>query len=374
MKPWQPETAAAPEQLQQLQHENLMLRHQLDELLDQAYRNQEIMQRHQRFDLLAIAAHRFEELIHHVFDELARISDLDAVTLVLLDPLGEIQQMAQDLRMQLSDYPKLWFVRQAQEVLPVAINQAMLGPYQSSYHSQLFASCARKPNSVAILPLLRQHRLLGYLNLGCYDIRRFQENMATDFIERLASILAICLENVINSEKLTHIGLTDTLTRVSNRRHVELRALEEVERARRQHYDIACLYLDLDHFKQINDRYGHQCGDEVLIEVARRIKAELRLSDTLGRFGGEEFVAVLVNADFQSALQVAERIRKNIAATAIALSDGLHCPVTISIGLACLNTTDNQGNVSELMRRLLQNADRALYAAKHNGRNQVRCF
>ncbi len=375
MKNWHPgPNVTAPADIRQLQQENQLLQRRLDELIDQAYHNQDIMQRHQRFDLQVIGTHGFTELIELIFQQLAQTSELDAVTLVLFDSPGELQIMLADLRFEANDFPHLWFARQPQEFFPTALVRPMLGAYQSRLHGKLFSSCTRKPNSVAILPLWRQQRLLGYLNLGCYDIQRFQASMATDFIERLASIIAICLENVINNERLTHIGLTDPLTRVSNRRHVELRALEETERARRQNYDLACLYLDLDHFKQINDRYGHQGGDDVLCEVARRIKSELRLSDTLGRFGGEEFVAILGHAQFQDALQVAERIRKGIAATAIALSDGMHCEVTISIGLATLELAANQGNAADLIKLLLQNADRALYAAKNAGRNQVRCF
>lgn len=367
-------TAKSSTGLHQLQQENQVLQRRLDDLIDQAYRNQDIMQRHQRFDLQVIASHHLGELLQQLFQQLALTSELDAITLLLFDPRAELQTMLADLRFEVQDYPHLWFARQPEDYFPTPLRTPQVGPYHSRLHSRLFQSCARLPNSVAILPLWRQQRLLGYLNLGCFDIQRFQANMATDFIERLASIIAICLENVINNERLTHIGLTDPLTRVSNRRHVELRTLEEIARARRQNYDIACLFLDLDHFKQINDRYGHQGGDEVLCEVARRIKAELRLSDTLGRLGGEEFVTILGNAQFQDALQVAERIRKAIAQSPVNLSQGSAAEVTVSIGLAMLELSGNQGDTALLLKRLLENADRALYAAKNGGRNQVRCF
>jgi diguanylate cyclase (GGDEF)-like protein len=167
-----------------------------------------------------------------------------------------------------------------------------------------------------VIPLRRQQKLIGFLNLGSQHAERFQRSMATDFIERLGSVIAIALENVLNNEKLVYIGLTDPLTKISNRRYVEQRMLEEINRARRQQYSIACMFLDIDFFKRINDQFGHQGGDDVLCEVAARIKAELRLSDTLGRFGGEEFVALLINTRLEDALQVAERIRRSIAGAA----------------------------------------------------------
>jgi diguanylate cyclase (GGDEF)-like protein len=228
------------------------------------------------------------------------------------------------------------------------------------------------PKSVAIIPLIRQTKLLGCLNLGSKDSERFTADMGTDFIERLGSIIAICLENVINSERLTQIGLTDALTNVSNRRCVEQRMLEEIARARRQHYGIACMYLDIDHFKKINDIHGHQGGDEALKEAAKRIKAELRLSDTIGRFGGEEFVVLLVNTNRENARHVAERIRRSIADKSFLLSITGLCDVTLSIGIASLSEDHNLGEIENAAQSLLLRADRALYEAKEQGRNCVR--
>ena len=176
---------------------------------------------------------------------------------------------------------------------------------------------------------------------------------------------------MINSERLTQIGLTDALTNVSNRRYVEQRMLEEIGRARRQHYGISCMYLDIDYFKKINDIHGHQGGDEVLKETAKRIKAELRLSDTLGRFGGEEFVVLLVNTNHEDAKHVAERIRKSIANQAFLLTMTGLCDVTLSIGIATLSDDHNSGEIEEAAKTLLQRADEALYEAKEQGRNRV---
>ena len=170
------------------------------------------------------------------------------------------------------------------------------------------------------MPLLRNKRIIGSLNLGSVDPTRFTPALGTDFIEHMASIIAICLENVISNEMLKYIGLTDSLTGVYNRRYIDRRLLEEIGRARRQAYRISCMYIDIDHFKAVNDSVGHQGGDEVLREVAGRIKAELRLSDALGRFGGEEFVVLLIDADLESAKTCAQRIRASIADTPFELS------------------------------------------------------
>lgn len=370
------ESDEAPSALLELQHENQALRARLDSLLELAHRNQSIMARHQSFDLKIIGANSFRELITNIFSALAITSELDVVSLVLFDKLGDLQQMLCDLKIDLNEFPHLVFLRHEVELSQpeTALRKPQLGLYQSLAYSSYFSSFNKKPASIAIIPMRRQGRLIGCLNLGSFKADRFQPNMATDFIERLGSIIAICLENVINNERLTYIGLTDPLTNVSNRRYVEQRMLEEIARARRQRYSIACMYLDIDFFKQINDRYGHQGGDDVLKEVAKRIKNELRLSDTLGRFGGEEFVVVLVNTNLHDAIQVAERIRKSIAGQDFVLSEAGTCQATISIGLTSIDEHTNYDNATSIARDLVLRADRALYQAKNGGRNQVRCF
>ena len=360
--------------LDELRMENNMLRSRLDDILDQAHHNQNIMARHQSFDLQIIGASSFKELVTTLFNALTVTSDLDIASLALLDPRQDLKQMLANLRIDLNEFPHLLFVHQEHELYTknLPISKPLLGQYQPHLHGELFEKCEVAPASIAIIPLIRQDKLIGYLNLGSFDINRFLITMATDFIERLGSIITICLENVVNYERMTYIGLTDPLTNVSNRRYVEQRTMEEISRARRQGYGIACLYLDIDFFKKINDQHGHQGGDNVLREVARRIKAELRLSDTLGRFGGEEFVVLLINANLKDATMVAERIRKNIAEKPFLLSETCSCTTTISIGLTTVSEIQNQGSEINVAREMVSRADRAMYEAKRSGRNQVR--
>jgi len=100
---------------------------------------------------------------------------------------------------------------------------------------------------------------------------------------------------------------------------------EEISRAQRDRSALSCLFIDIDHFKRVNDSFGHQCGDDVLREVASRIKQELRLSDSLGRFGGEEFVVLLTQATLQDAARIGERIRASVAQQQIRLSATTRC-------------------------------------------------
>jgi diguanylate cyclase (GGDEF)-like protein len=187
----------------------------------------------------------------------------------------------------------------------------------------------------------------------------------------MGSIIAICLENVISNEMLKYIGLTDALTGVYNRRYMDRRLAEEIARARRQSYRVSCMYIDVDHFKQVNDTHGHQAGDDVLREVASRIKAELRMSDALGRFGGDEFVVLLIDADLESARIVAHRIRASVADQAFLLAEGKGLAVTVSIGVAALPEVGREHPIEEVAQQLVAQADAALYEAKQQGRNRV---
>ncbi|MFZ6815924.1 DUF484 family protein [Undibacterium sp. Rencai35W] len=359
--------------MNELRRENSMLRNQLANLLEHAHQNQQIMSRHQDFDLRLISTSSFRELVENIFSTLAKMSELDIVTLGLLDRQKGLQKIVLDLNITPEEFPALFFVQNELDlrIHGEQLRKPVLGVFNQADHGNMFASSEKKPASVAIVPLIRQNKLLGYLNLGSFQASRFNATMATDFIEHMASIIAICLENVINNERLTHMGLTDPLTNVSNRRYVEQRMLEEIGRARRQQYSIVCMYLDIDFFKQINDRYGHQGGDDVLIEVSNRIKAELRLSDTMGRFGGEEFVALLVDASAEDGMMVAERIRKSIAERPFQFHQMGSCQATISIGVSTLSESLNYGKIDNVARELLQDADQALFRAKNQGRNRV---
>lgn len=353
--------------------ENSQLRTQLAQLLAQAHQNQQILQRHQALDLQLISANSFQALIDTLFDTFASATALDVVTLVLFDPDYEIRRILLDLNIDLSELPPLLFMQDSTELgdLGQMFSTPVLGTYTEELHGPMFPQPVATPNSIALVPLMRHGRLIGCLNLGSHDPARFASHMGTDFLERMASIVAICFENVLNNERLKQLGLTDPLTGVNNRRYVELRLIEEIGRIQRQGNPLSCVYIDIDNFKQINDRIGHQAGDEVLRGVASRIKTELRLSDAFGRFGGEEFVVLLIDADTDDAIRVAERIRQGVAGEPLVLSDGSNLDVTVSIGVASLSDRIRNEPVEATAKEFIARADQALYQAKAAGRNQV---
>ena len=366
----------------ELEAENASLRARMAYLIEQAELNHSIMCRHQAFDLEIVGAASFPELIGTIFQSLPAISNLDMVTLALVDKDADIHTVMDKLGVDFAQFPELIFV-DSEHVLGfmptrlgalTGLPKPQLGPYVAALHETMFPHAPAGLQSIAQVPLLRNRRVIGSLNLGSTNGARFTPTLATDFIEHMASIIAICLENVISNEMLKYIGLTDSLTGVYNRRYIDRRLLEEIGRARRQTYRISCLYIDIDHFKSVNDSVGHGGGDEVLREVASRIKAELRLSDALGRFGGEEFVVLLIDADLDSATIVAQRIRASIANIPFELSSGELLPVSVSIGVATLDDFERDHAIEGVAQQLVAHADSALYQAKETGRNRVVSF
>jgi diguanylate cyclase (GGDEF)-like protein/PAS domain S-box-containing protein len=165
--------------------------------------------------------------------------------------------------------------------------------------------------------------------------------------------------------ELERLARTDVLTDVTNRRYFFELAEVQFARAQRYHQPLAVLLLDVDHFKQVNDRYGHLAGDQVLQMIARECQKHFRSSDIFARYGGEEFICLLPEQDQQGALESAERIRQIIGQADVVFEAQSIC-VTVSIGLAVLQTVTNL-----TLERLIDQADQALYASKTSGRNRV---
>ncbi len=167
------------------------------------------------------------------------------------------------------------------------------------------------------------------------------------------------------NQRLQELSYTDPLTRLYNRRYLEEAAAKEWQRCLRKATDISVLMLDIDHFKQVNDRFGHDIGDHCLQEVAKRLHELLRPTDIAARYGGEEFCVILPETKSADAMHVAERIRLAIASMSLRTEKGA-LTVTVSIGIS--SATPNN---SMLLHKLFTEADAALYAAKSAGRNRV---
>jgi len=167
-----------------------------------------------------------------------------------------------------------------------------------------------------------------------------------------------------DQEKLERLANLDSLTGLYNRRVILHRLNERIKYVRRYGEELSLIMLDIDHFKKVNDQYGHLIGDGVLEEIAVLVQRNIRGTDDVGRYGGEEFIIILLKTGLSSAVDVAERVRKTIEAVEMKDSEGNVFSVTVSEGVSSYKRAEDE-------RSLISRADDALYRAKENGRNRV---
>ncbi len=196
-----------------------------------------------------------------------------------------------------------------------------------------------------------------------YSIRKNVISQTRQFLGGIIYIVADITEEKKLEAKLHAMATTDPLTGLKNRRNLLEIGEKEIKHSVRYKRDLSVLFFDIDHFKKINDSWGHSAGDRVLIEIAQICKKQIRESDTIGRYGGEEFVILLPEIPYNSAIRVAEKIRSSIADKPI-LFEQQEINVTASFGVAAFNG-------DETLYELFNRADQLLYKAKDEGRNLV---
>lgn len=354
-----------------MERENRRLRDQLNRLLATVRDNQQTLERFNAQELELIAAGTLAELSEALLGNIPQNFDLDQVHLILHDPEGELSSLFGFAG--IDGLPGLHLMSDIEALRQLAgpADRLWLGSGDDARWGEDRRIAVPQQGSAAILPLVRMGQLIGCYILISHNPARYHPDSGTLFLARLAAVVAVCLENALNRERLRHAGLTDPLTGVSNRRYFEQRLRESVAHAIRSDGALSCLFADIDHFKSINDRFGHEAGDIVLREVAQRIRRELRTEDLLARYGGEEFVILLPDTTGQTAIGIAERIRQLVADTRVALAGQENLSVTLSMGVAELADSDPQLEHERRMAELLLFADKAMYQAKRRGRNQV---
>jgi diguanylate cyclase (GGDEF)-like protein len=355
-----------------LEQENQRLRHQLQVLHRQAKENEATLRRFHERELELLTADSLPVLLNSLTEGMQHSFQIQSARLILGDPEHEIRLLLYNTGFAEAAFPQVRFVDRLEEVshLYHRLTTPQVGPFLNPDHAALFED-ARNLLSVAILPLYCRERLAGSLNLGGSDRERFTYHHAWDFLGQLATVAGVCLENAVNRERLVISGLTDPLTQLHNRRYLDRRLEEELARANRYKHPLSCLFVDADRFKRINDHFGHQVGDLVLRELACRIRSQMRASDIATRYGGEEFALLLPQTSLEEALQLAERVRLEVASNPISLGDATSIRLTVSIGVSEALPMPGKTHHKMMGQHLLADADRALYLAKANGRNRI---
>jgi two-component system cell cycle response regulator len=321
-----------------------------------------------------------EEIFHLVVRRLARALHLSHASVILAnagDRIGVVatafeQPQLHDLEIELEKYPEV--ISALNGGIPVLIPDLLYCPL----YAPLREKWAKEGTAVTIRSVMALPFPLNDNKTGVFLLRRtvdFPKFDASDveFAETVvkSGVAAIRRAHAIettraDNHRLEALAQTDPLTQLVNRRALTIRLVTEMERVRRYNAPLAMLLVDLDHFKLINDTYGHLAGDDVLFSVASVLQRAVRSVDTVARYGGEEFVIVLPETGKQGAMAFAERLRDRLASQRFTISGCQDIRVTASIGVATYPTA-GLDSAEDLFRA----ADAALYRAKGSGRNLV---
>jgi len=235
--------------------------------------------------------------------------------------------------------------------------------------SQAFLECFKISGdvlSVLAIPLVNRGHRMGFILLYSYSEQKIHEQVKTMLVD-YASQIAITIDNIRLLNEVTHVAEHDGLTQVYNRKTLFDKARKLFNQPLEDGGEMAAIMLDFDHFKEINDQYGHSAGDRVLQQVAKIMVSQLGDNGMVGRYGGEEFIVILPETTRKKAQRIGESIRSIVERTPILIQEGQnkHINITISAGIAYKNEK------TKTIYALTEEADQALYEAKSTGRNRV---
>jgi diguanylate cyclase (GGDEF)-like protein len=302
----------------------------------------------------------------HLVERLEAIFAVRSAALLLVDPgSGALLELASSGRKEEAEGPIFLVPRSDPAVEALAKAGRPLALSAVAEKGGTLGARLRGLDATWAVPLMVQGELIGVMAVGPKDTGDRFPGEELELLNLLAHHVAIVFQNARLFESATYESLTGLL-----RREAILEILDrELERAERYDRPLTVGMADLDHFKEINDRYGHLAGDTLLKQVAEGMAGGLRSTDSLGRYGGEEFLMVLPETDLAGARVVADKLRRLVAEVEAPMADGETASVTVSIGLAGREGSEHEG--AAVARELIERADRALYRAKKEGRNRI---
>jgi diguanylate cyclase (GGDEF)-like protein len=309
-----------------------------------------------------------EIVLDQILDQIATAIDYDSANLILIEEgvarsvrqhgFQDLHSDGRELTIDSYGDPRFnTFQKMIQSKQPLII------PDTSQNQDWIITETTQEVMSWAGAPILAGDQVIGFLSLN-NNQKDFYNKEHEELLTAFASQASIALEHARLHQEIQDLAITDPLTKINNRRGLERWGQYEIDRAKRFNSSLSAIFFDLDKFKNINDNYGHDAGDEVLREVVACCQRVIRKIDIFSRVGGEEFLIILPETPLPIAFHVAERIRKTVAGQTFDIT-GYQLNITISLGVVELNEE------MDTLADLVNAADQYMYRAKQAGRNQT---
>src|SRR6202022_2348253 len=312
---------------------------------------------------------QLDQVLRTIMEKIDEFLRPDTWSLLLLDEMkqelyfelavGKGAQALKDVRIKMGQGIAGWVAQNAEAVIVPDVSK------DTRFFGKIDEKTKMETHSIVAVPVRFRERCLGVIELvNCVGSEGFhQRDLA--LLEALADFAAIALENARHVQRIHELTITDDCTSLYNARHMNFILETEIYRSQRYNYEFSLVFIDLDHFKQVNDTHGHLVGSRLLAEIGNALKNKCRLIDFAFRYGGDEFVLLLPQTSKDNALNVARRLHKMIRESVWLASEGLNIKVTTSLGVASypVDSRSKEG--------LLHLADEAMYLVKNTSRDSV---
>ncbi len=308
-----------------------------------------------------------DSILQTIMEKMAEYFRPDTWSLLMVDEekdelyfaiaVGAAAEVLSKVRLKVGEGIAGWVARHGQVLIVPDVQS------DSRFSSRLDEITRLQTRSVICVPLRSKHRVLGVIQLVNANVEMSEQEMF--FLQALCDYAAISIENAKSVEKIQELTITDDCTGLFNARHLHKTLETEVYRSARFGYQFSVIFIDLDHFKAVNDTHGHLVGSRLLAEVGYLIKAQLRLIDFAFRYGGDEFVVLLPQTSKDQAVVVAKRLQDSLRAGTFCTEQGLNLTVRASMGLATFP------HDAQTPHDIIRQADEMMYVVKNTTRDNI---
>ncbi len=309
-----------------------------------------------------------DSILQAIMEKMAEYFRPDTWSLLMVDEaredmyfaiaVGPASEALKDVRLKIGEGIAGWVAKHGERQI---VPDVMADPRWAKRVDDMTKT---ETHSVICIPLRAKHRVLGVIQLINVNMEHFNDQEVF-FLQSLCDYAAIAIENARAVEKIQELTITDDCTGLYNARHLYKTLETEVYRSSRFGYEFSVLFIDLDHFKQVNDTHGHLIGSKLLAEIGYLIKAQLRLIDFAFRYGGDEFVVLLPQTSKDAALHVATRLRDSLRASCFCSEEGLNLNVRASMGMA------TYPHDAKTPHDIIRQADEMMYLVKNTTRDNI---